>query len=223
MRVSKDPEIRKQEIIDVAMQVFAEKGYETTTMKDIAKAADVVPGLCYHYFKNKHELYETAVTQYARECSEPFVILFNRTDLSLDEITTKLEKVIKQGEENYKYKKFFDKSGNEIFNKQLEFYMGKEMEKSMKKYIQHRIDKDEFEIDDTDLDGEKVMMNLDKGEYFMMNEVGSRIWDIIIEPINVKGIIEALLSEYEVDEETCTDTVIEFLGRLNNAELISIS
>ena len=41
MRVSKDPEIRKQEIIDVAMQVFAEKGYETTTMKDIAKAADV--------------------------------------------------------------------------------------------------------------------------------------------------------------------------------------
>ena len=67
------------------------------------------------------------------------------------------------------------------------------------------------------------MMNLDKGEYFMMNEVGSRIWDIIIEPINVKGIIEALLSEYEVDEETCTETVIEFLGRLNNAELISIS
>ena len=80
-----------------------------------------------------------------------------------------------------------------------------------------------LEIDDTDLDGEKVMMNLDKGEYFMMNEVGSRIWDIIIEPINVKGILEALLSEYEVDEETCTDTVIEFLGRLNNAELISIS
>ena len=80
-----------------------------------------------------------------------------------------------------------------------------------------------LEIEDTDLDGEKVMMNLDKGEYFMMNEVGSRIWDIIIEPINVKGIIEALLSEYEVDEETCTDTVIEFLGRLNNAELISIS
>ena len=79
-----------------------------------------------------------------------------------------------------------------------------------------------LEIDDTDLDGEKVMMNLDKGEYFMMNEVGSRIWDIIIEPINVKGIIEALLSEYEVDEETCTDTVIEFLGRLNNAELIRI-
>ena len=80
-----------------------------------------------------------------------------------------------------------------------------------------------LEIDDTDLDGEKVMMDLDKGEYFMMNEVGSRIWEIINEPMNVKGIVDALRSEYEVDEETCKDTVIEFLGRLNNADLISIS
>ena len=55
-----------------------------------------------------------------------------------------------------------------FFNKQLEFYMGKEMEKSMKKYIQHRIDKDEFEIDDTDLftkffiGGQMAVMNCNK-------------------------------------------------------------
>lgn len=80
-----------------------------------------------------------------------------------------------------------------------------------------------LEIDDTDLDGEKVMMNLDKGQYFMMNEVGSRIWEMISEPINVKEIINTLRNEYEVDEETCKDTVIEFLGRLDNADLISIN
>lgn len=80
-----------------------------------------------------------------------------------------------------------------------------------------------LEIDDTDLDGEKVMMNLDKGQYFMMNEVGSRIWEIISKPINVKEIINTLRNEYEVDEETCKDTVIEFLGRLDNADLISIN
>ena len=89
-----------------------------------------------------------------------------------------------------------------------------------------------LEIDDTDLDGEKVSVT-STGiggpsaaialEYFMMNEVGSRIWEIISEPVNVKGIIDTLRSEYEVDEEICKDTVVEFLGRLNNAELISIS
>ena len=80
-----------------------------------------------------------------------------------------------------------------------------------------------FDIDDTDLDGEKVMMNLDKGQYFMMNEVGSRIWEIIETPIHVKGIVEKLREEYEVDEQTCTDKVLEFLKRLNKADLIKVS
>ena len=78
-------------------------------------------------------------------------------------------------------------------------------------------------IDDTDLDGEKVMMNLDKGQYFMMNEVGSRIWEIIEAPIHVKGIVEKLREEYDVDEQTCTDKVLEFLKSLNAADLIKVS
>ena len=78
------------------------------------------------------------------------------------------------------------------------------------------------EIDDTDLDGEKVMMNLDKGQYFMMNEVGSRIWELIEGNTPIVNIIAALTNEYDVDEETCESTVIEFLGRLKNADLIKV-
>lgn len=80
-----------------------------------------------------------------------------------------------------------------------------------------------LEIDDTDLDGEKVMMNLDKGQYFMMNKIGSRIWGIIEQPIKVSEIINTLMNEYDVDKKTCEDAVTDFLGRLNNADLISIN
>ncbi|WP_234885153.1 lasso peptide biosynthesis PqqD family chaperone, partial [Clostridium tarantellae] len=76
------------------------------------------------------------------------------------------------------------------------------------------------EIDATDLNGEKVMMNLDKGQYFMLNEVASRIWDITDEPTKVSEIISTLLEEYEIDNETCEKTVIEFLSKLNNVDLI---
>ena len=78
------------------------------------------------------------------------------------------------------------------------------------------------EIDDTDLDGEKVMMNLDNGQYFMMNEVGSRIWELIEGNTPIVNIIETLTNEYDVDEETCENTVIEFLGRLKDADLIKV-
>ena len=36
IRISKPPEERKQEIMDAAMRAFTEKGYEQTTMRDIA-------------------------------------------------------------------------------------------------------------------------------------------------------------------------------------------
>ncbi len=39
MRVSKDPEIRKQEIIDVAMQVFAEKGLRDNNYERYSKGS----------------------------------------------------------------------------------------------------------------------------------------------------------------------------------------
>ena len=61
MRISKDPEVRKQEIINTAMGIFSEKGFEAVTMKDIAQAVGVAAGLCYHYFPNKQALYETAI------------------------------------------------------------------------------------------------------------------------------------------------------------------
>lgn len=43
-RISKEPEVRRQEILDTAMSVFMEKGYEAATMRDIAAAMHVVPG-----------------------------------------------------------------------------------------------------------------------------------------------------------------------------------
>ena len=40
-RISKEPEVRRQEILDTAMSVFMEKGYEAATMRDIAAAMQI--------------------------------------------------------------------------------------------------------------------------------------------------------------------------------------
>jgi len=77
-------------------------------------------------------------------------------------------------------------------------------------------------LDSTDLDGEKVMMNIDRGKYYGLNEVGSRIWELLEEPKQVSGLISTLLEEYDVDRSTCESSVLAFLSKLYDEELIEI-
>lgn len=72
MRVTKEPEVRKQEILDTALKLFGENGYEKTSITDIAKAIGVAQGLCYRYFPSKEALFDSAIEQYADVLVEQF-------------------------------------------------------------------------------------------------------------------------------------------------------
>lgn len=75
-------------------------------------------------------------------------------------------------------------------------------------------------IDDTDIDGEKVMMNIDRGQYYSMNEVAGMIWDMAEKEIAVEDIVNKLLDEYEVEKDTCIISTLSFLERLYHEGLI---
>jgi len=49
-------EERRKQLIDTALKLFAAKGFENTTTKNIAEAAGVAQGLIYHYFGGKEEI-----------------------------------------------------------------------------------------------------------------------------------------------------------------------
>ncbi|HRG38322.1 MAG TPA: TetR/AcrR family transcriptional regulator [Bacteroidia bacterium] len=51
----------KTKIIAVALQLFSKKGFENTSISDIAKAAGISKGLTYNYFKSKDELLEATL------------------------------------------------------------------------------------------------------------------------------------------------------------------
>ncbi len=54
---------RRQQILDAAQQVFAAKGFEGASIKDLAKAAKISPGLLYWYFKDKADLLVSLLTE----------------------------------------------------------------------------------------------------------------------------------------------------------------
>ena len=56
---------KKQHIIEHAMKLFAEKGFEATSIRDLAKAADVNIAMVNYYFGSKEKLIETIVDKKA--------------------------------------------------------------------------------------------------------------------------------------------------------------
>lgn len=52
---------RRVQILEVALKLFAEKGVEGTTIKQIAERADISAGLLYHYFKGKSDLLKEVI------------------------------------------------------------------------------------------------------------------------------------------------------------------
>jgi Coenzyme PQQ synthesis protein D (PqqD) len=51
------------------------------------------------------------------------------------------------------------------------------------------------------IDGESVLLNLKSECYFGLDEVGTRMWQVLSESASVKLAYEALLKEYDVEPE----------------------
>lgn len=64
MRVSKQPEERKNEILDAAEMLFTSKGYSKTTVNDILQIVGIAKGTFYYYFKSKEEVMDAIVMRF---------------------------------------------------------------------------------------------------------------------------------------------------------------
>jgi AcrR family transcriptional regulator len=60
---SRRPEARRQEILNAALAVFAEKGFSMARMEEIAKRANITKGTPYLYFTSKEEIFKTLVEE----------------------------------------------------------------------------------------------------------------------------------------------------------------
>ena len=73
-----------------------------------------------------------------------------------------------------------------------------------------------------DMDGETVMLNIEKGNYYGLDGIGSRIWELIEKPHTARAVVAALLEEYDVEETTCQNDVLTFLNQLFAQGLVLI-
>jgi hypothetical protein len=65
-----------------------------------------------------------------------------------------------------------------------------------------------------DLDGEAIILNTESGKYYGLDEVGTRMWHLLAEHGRVEPAYQALLAEYEVDEERLERDLLELVDEL---------
>lgn len=73
---------------------------------------------------------------------------------------------------------------------------------------------------EADVNGEIVALHIDKGQCYGMNNVASRIWQLLAQPTSAEEICATLAGEYEVDPETCRADVDALLADLKAEGLI---
>jgi AcrR family transcriptional regulator len=79
-RIVKDADVRRDELLDAALALFLEHGYERTSVEQITQAVGVAKGTFYHYFETKDALLEQLVDRYSIRLFEEVEAAIAHTD-----------------------------------------------------------------------------------------------------------------------------------------------
>jgi hypothetical protein len=70
------------------------------------------------------------------------------------------------------------------------------------------------------VEGDSVLLDIESGEYFSLNEVGGRVWELCDGNRSVAAIAEVICAEYDVPSETAVGDACELLESLAGAGLV---
>ena len=73
-----------------------------------------------------------------------------------------------------------------------------------------------------DLEGESVVLNLRDGVYYGLNEVAAKVWSLVQEPRTIEEIRDALLQDYDVSPESCTEDLLHLLRQMTEWKLVEL-
>ncbi len=153
MRVMKDPDVRKQEILDGAIRLFARKGYEKTTTADISRELNISQGLCYRYYPTKEAIYDAALEKYADmivaenlkkfDAHMTIVEMIDRITLRMDEMKDA------EKEDQDLYLVFHSENGRKLHD-ELFLRVTKKIIPHVQKHLRDARERGEIQLEDTD-------------------------------------------------------------------------
>lgn len=78
-------EERRLELIEAALKLFMERGYNNVSVQDILNIVDGQNGMFYHHFKTKEEIYEAVIDCFIQRASQARIAIINDKSTPLKE------------------------------------------------------------------------------------------------------------------------------------------
>lgn len=73
-----------------------------------------------------------------------------------------------------------------------------------------------------ELEGESVLLNLDTESYFGLDEVGTRMWTVLLEQGTPARALPVLAAEYAVEPGRLQDDLLDFVSKLAGMGLLRV-
>lgn len=73
-----------------------------------------------------------------------------------------------------------------------------------------------------DLEGEAVLLNIQTGRYFGLNEVGTTVWSLLKKPCSIEDILTHLQGMYDVSSDALKEDLLQFLTAMEKRNLLRI-
>lgn len=119
-RISKDPEKRREELIDAAKRLFITKGYARTAVNDIVKEVNVAQGTFYYHFKSKTEILEEVVKKSILSLVERVRLAADKRDTSaVSKLNEFQDALIRFGNQNSELFDFVHQKSNLVLHDRL--------------------------------------------------------------------------------------------------------
>ena len=73
-----------------------------------------------------------------------------------------------------------------------------------------------------ELSGETVILHVEKGVYYGLDKLGTRVWSLIQEPRTIDELVQTILKEYEVEPEQAERDLVALVQDLATNGLAEI-
>ena len=72
------------------------------------------------------------------------------------------------------------------------------------------------------LGSDTVILELDDGVYYGLDDVGSRVWELLAQPRRVRELRDAVVAEYDVDPDRCAADLLALLSEMAERGLVEV-